>query len=1239
MNNLDYKYFLPPLFLSALVGILISCSQVNRNQKWHEESGYRWTKIDPGNGKTGFKKLNSEKIGINFKNHLPDSLIIKNRILLDGSGVATGDINNDGRPDIYFCQLDGPNKLYENMGNMHFKDITDSAGIAQKGYYSTGAVFADIDGDTDLDLLVTSLNNKNNIYLNDGKGHFTRDKNSGLGKSRGSTSIALADIDGDGDLDLYITNYRQKSARDVFNPKKLSWQNTVIKEGDKYELKPQFKSYYTLLHQKQGRPVRRKIGRIDELYINQGGIGKKWKGYRKIKSKNLGRHFLSSAEDPQGLKPDWGLTAKFHDINGDGLPDLYVCNDYWTPDRLWINQGNGIFKSADEKSIRNFSYSAMSVAFSDINGDGSSDIFVSEMLSPIHQRQLRQSGSETFSSGPGSFLKRPQYNQNSLYLNRGDTTFAEIANFSGLAASGWSWASKFIDVDLDGAQDLIVNTGNLFDLLDMDTQYQTQQEIMKGSVKDQSYLLEYPSLKLVNKIYRNNGDLTFTDYSKKWGFNNKDVSQGMATADLDNDGDLDIINNRLKQKTSIYENTVTAPRIEVKLKGLPPNTQAIGAKLTLTGGAKPQRRQVSSGGGYESGSQPVEMFAANGSNSLYHLAIRWPSGAKTTLDSLKANRIYEIDEPESEGGKAEPSENNNGKVKTIFKDVSGKMSYSHHDDLYPDFKIQPLLPERLSQEGPGMAWIDYNGDGNEDLWITSGKGGTTGILKYTGKGTYRSISLPDISYTASGDQTSIVGWSTQKSTVVVIGSANFEQKTARVPSAYIYNITSTGHISKQSIPGVPSTTGPLAAADYDGDGDVDLFIGGRSLPYFYPANATSRLYKNEDGNFILDQKNAKAFKKVGMVTSAVFSDIDGDGDSDLILATEWGPIKIFRNDNGLFHNVTAKWGMNKFYGWWKGLTVGDFNNDGRMDIVATNLGNNNSYKVYKNHPLKMYYDDFNGDHHLDIIESHYDSTLQGYVPRRRAYAFNSEVPSVVQNVKDNTDYAHSTLYDLLRGSLKMIDYKKINTLKSMVFINNGSSFKGHPLPTKAQLSTAFNAGVADINNDGNEDIFLSQNFFALPSQTPQMDAGRGLLLKGNGKGNFKAISGNKSGLKIYGEQRGAAFSDFNKDGRVDLAVSQNDAPVKLYLNQTPTRGYRIRLSGPKDNKNGINSSIRLVYRDGSKGPRREILAGSGYWSQNSPVQIMGAAKKVAKIEIDWFDGTKQFVNVSPNKKDYTIIHK
>ncbi len=280
-----------------------------------------------------------------------------------------------------------------------------------------------------------------------------------------------------------------------------------------------------------------------------------------------------------------------------------------------------------------------------------------------------------------------------------------------------------------------------------------------------------------------------------------------------------------------------------------------------------------------------------------------------------------------------------------------------------------MLPERLSKEGPGVAWIDYNRDGNEDLFVASGKGGKTGILKNMGNGTFNHIRLPDISRTAPGDQTSIVGWNTQKSTYIVVGSANFEQKNAQVPSAYIYRIPSLGRVSMQAIPGVPSTTGSLAAVDYDGDGSIDLFIGGRFLPYFYPMNATSRLFKNENGHFVLDKANAGVLKDVGMVTSAVFCDINGDGEPDLILATEWGPIKIFINNNGIFHNETKKWGMNKYDGWWKGLAVGDFNNDGRMDIVATNIGTNNNYRseLTKDHPLKMYYGDFNGNHHIDII--------------------------------------------------------------------------------------------------------------------------------------------------------------------------------------------------------------------------------------------------------------------------------
>ncbi len=1220
--------------LSFLIaGILTGCSS-NSRLHWVRENGYRWASVNPGYwGSTGFKELSAKQTGIDFVNHLPDSLIKKNHLLLNGSGVAAGDVNGDGLVDLYFTQLDGPNKLYENLGGMHFKDITASAGVALPDQYSTGAVFADVDGDGDLDLLVTSLNKDNVLFINDGHGHFHRSTDSGLGPSHGATTLTLADIDGDGDLDLYIANYRKKSVTDTFNMDQLTWKETTRKVGDKYELIPPFQNYFTIIYRKNRPPIRQETGEQDELYLNNG------KGVFK-KVTDLKHHFLNADGKPEGLKKYWGLTAKFFDLNGDGKPDLYVCNDFWSPDQIWINQGGGIFKKLNPKSIRNMSFSSMSMAVSDINRDGYPDIFVTEMLSPNHQNRLREAVPEVpFSMGAGIIFNQPQYNRNSLYLNREDTTFAEISNYSGVAATGWSWATKFLDVDLDGYEDLLVNTGNQFDLQDLDTQDSTYQKMLMGASRVGKYLSAYPPLRLTNKVYHNNGDLTFTDKSKDWGFHDADVSQGMATGDLDNDGDIDLAINRLNQKAVIYENTTNAPRIEVRLKGLPPNTQAIGAKIKLTGAKVPQQEQLLSGGDYESGSDPEVTFAANGKSNNYTLFITWPGGSKTKIDSVKKNRIYEVYESKTDNTDQDKQVKTHhvSVPKPWFKDVSNRVDFIHHEDVFKDFQVQPLLPERLSQEGPGLAWIDYNGDGYDDLWITSGKGGETAVFKNTGDGHFHQVKLPPVNHKANVDQTAVIGWKDGHFEQIAVGNANFENGSPDVPSAYLYKIAQgTNKVEADSLNKFISTTGPLAAADYNGDGKIDLFVGGRFIPGGYPLNATSRLYKNVDGKFVLDTANEATFQKIGMVTSAVFCDYDNDHDPDLICTTEWGTLKVFRNDHGIFHDVTKQLGLDKYSGWWQGVATGDFNNDGRMDIVATNMGLNSVYKTNFKHPIRLYYGDYNGDHRIDIIDSFYDESLKGYVPRLRVNAFQS-VPVITRNAHSNNRlFSRSTIKNIMGSYAAYAHYKEINTLQNMVFINNGKTFTAHPLPRLAQLSSANYVGVADVNNDGNEDIFLSQNFFDLRPKIPRIDSGRGLWLEGDGKGYFKVISGNVSGIKVYGDQRGAALGDFNNDGKVDLAISQNGGPVKLYLNQIKKRGYRIRLVGPEHNEDGIGSSIRLVYSDGTKGPRREIQSGSGYWSQNSYVQVMGAAKKVIAIDVNWFDGTKQQIQIKQSTMDYVV---
>lgn len=1226
----------PAQCLVVLLVSIVAATGCTRQSslEWNDEAGYRWTSLDVGSGEAvGFQRLDSSDTGISFVNRLTKEEISDRQTYLNGSGVAAGDVNGDGWTDLYFARLHGPNRLYENRGGFAFVDRTDSAGVAHDDYYSTSAVLADVDGDGDVDLLVGSVSKGVTIYLNDGTGQFAKQQDTGFEAGKGTMTLALADIEGDGDLDLYVANYKETSAKDLYSPEERERENTtrtvMTERGTKTELVPPFDEHYTIIERKGTPDRRRETAERDALYLNQGN-GR----FQKVSHPE--KRFLGPAGVPQGLAPDWGLNASFRDINQDGHPDLYVNNDYWTPDRIWINQGEGIFRAIDSLAIRNASLSSMTVDFADINHDGALDFFVTEMLSSVHSRRLRQVGAiDPFPTT--NVGDRPQYNRNSLYLNRGDGTYAELSYFSGMEASEWSWATRFLDVDLDGYDDLLVNTGFSYDIQDLDSQIRVGRKMLRTPGNDR-FLTEYPRLRLKNKSYRNSQDLTFARRSQRWGFSTeKDVSHGMATADFDRDGDLDLAINRLNAPAMLYENKASAPRVAVRLSGAPPNTNAIGATVSLTGGKggpAPQQEEVTAGGDYLSGSAPVVVFAAEPNNQNHVLTVRWPDGTTSTIDGVQANRLYEIQQSDI-SVEPTPPDTTTPNFVPIFEDVSGKISHRHHESEKSDYQIQPLLPVKLSEQGPGISWIDYDADGDDDLFIAAGRGGRLSIFENNGDGTFSVRTLGAVTETTSADQTTVLGWPTDRGTHLWIGTQNYEAGAVEAPSALHYSLQNRRVTERNHVAGILSTTGPLAAADYDGDQDLDLFVGGRFVPGLYPKDARSRFFINGEDGFVLDTSNSPTVESVGLVTGAVFTDYDQDGDPDLILSRAWDSLKLFENEDGTFRDRTKEVGLHQHTGWWNGVATGDFNNDGRPDIVATNWGTNSPYQLDTGHPLKMYYRDFNDDQSMELIESYYDPAIGGYVPRRKLPTFLST--PVPFRTTSNKEFASTTLTALLGGDPdRYLFTKEINTLRSTVFVNKQGMFSARALPKHAQFSAAFDAEVFDYNNDGNEDLFLSQNFFEVHAPFPRLDAGRGLLLKGNGLGDFKAIPGQESGLTAYGEQRGSAVSDFNGDGKVDLTLAQNNFVTKLYENQVSKAGIVVRLQGPPANRAAIGASIRLIYPNGSKGPRRTVQAGSGYWSQSSVTQILGYSQFPVHIEVTWPSGRTRTVDASKGTQTYRI---
>ncbi|MFO7847240.1 MAG: FG-GAP-like repeat-containing protein [Balneolaceae bacterium] len=1231
-----------PLLLAVLLytillcsGFIIGCSP-SSDLEWNYEEGYRWAEISPGYfGSTGFQTLSASQTGIEFNNRITREEIDDNRHYLNGSGVAAGDINGDGLVDLYFAGLSEPNRLYKNLGGMKFEDITDRAGVAQEEYNSTGAVFADVNGNGYLDLLVTALYGENVLYLNDGEGNFTKDENSGLGPSMGSNTMALADFTGNGYPDLYITNYKEKSVKDIYTTRELDWQNILneplINPDDHYTLIPPFDEHYELVRDEGALAGISELGRRDEFYLNQGGKFEKMTNTEEI--------FLDEYGKPFGLQQDWGLTAKFQDITGNGLTDLYVCNDFHTPDRIWLNQGNGTFKAAGWQAIRNLSYSCMGVDFSDINRNGKTDIFTTEMLDPDYEHRMSQAPSEGHTPVKiGDIKTRPMYNRNSLFIQREDTTWAETSWMSGAEATGWSWATRFMDIDLDGYEDLIVSTGYLYDILDIDAQYKMIQNRRNMDEHFLEFIDLVEPLDKANRILRNNGDNTFTDITHDWGLGEKDVSHGMVFADLNNNGVHDVILNRMNREAIILENTTNAPRVAVRLKGKSSNTQAVGAKIELTGGPVHQQKEVAVGGDYTSGSDAMAVFAADADNTQHEIRIRWPDGQHSIIEAVHPNRMYEIyQDSVSVTNNSMVTESNPTKSAPIFENVSDRINYRHYEEPFNDFDFNALLPFKLSQQGPGVAWIDLNQNGKDELLMSSGRGGSLSILEYEESGNFSSMDMEFLTEKAPGDQTAIIGWNENDYTRVLIGSSNYEQGTSRASSMFHYRISRDGTAEKDSIPGVLSTTGPLAAADVSGNGYLDFFLGAGFKPGQYPAGADSRVVRNEEGIFRPDQVNSRMFAELGLVTGAVFTDYDRSGSQDLLVSTEWGTLRLFKNENGEFKEITEQVGLDKWSGMWKGVATGDFTNNGLPDFVAANIGLNSPYQIKQNQPLRIYYTNTEGIRSKDIIDAFADENGE-YIPRNRLYKFQEQQVGL-NHMSSHKEFAGATLKEILGDRYDQTPYKVVNTLEHMIFINKGDHFEAYPLPREAQISAGFHVGVADFDNDGNEDVFLSQNNFTVPPDKSRMDAGRGLVLMGDGNGGFTPLSGSESGIKIYGEQRGAAFNDFNQNGKVDLAVSQNGNKMKLYLNRTEKAGYTVTLQGPPSNRNGVGSGVRLVYENGEKGPLREIQSGSGYWSQNSYTQVMGPGENVIKqIEIIWFDGIKEVTDANPGQMNYMILH-
>lgn len=1202
-------------------------------EPWHEEIGYRWRTLQrTSGGEPGFTVMSPSRTGITTQNDISDDALAANRFLLNGSGVALGDVDGDGWVDVYLARIAAPNVLYRNLGDWRFDDVTGVAGVAGDDRATTGTALVDYDGDGDLDLFITALDRGTALYVNDGSGTFREKTDAGLIAEGAGHTMAFADIDGDGDLDLYVTNYKQMAGGDLFSPAERAFNQLIQEENDEFSIAPALRSHYRLVRQ-PNRMSAVELAEPDILYVNNGLGGFEAASF-------TGGRFRDEEGQPLTEAPrDWGLAAGFQDIDGDGDPDLYVANDFESVDRLWLNDGTGRFQLAPRMALRVTSHSSMAVAFADADRDGDVDFFVADMLSRDRRRRRTQEP-PTSPDVPtiGVIDDRPQRPRNTLFVNRGDGTFAEIANAAGLAASGWSWGSLFLDVDLDGYDDLLVGNGNRFDLLDGATQ---RTPIGFGSW--QRAILRFPPLSLANAAFRNRGDLTFEDVSVKWGFGvEEDITHGLAPADLDHDGDLDLVLNRLNAPARLLRNDATGNRIAIRVRGRFPNTQGVGAVLRIQDGEGTQRKEVTAGGLYLSSGEPLYSFGV-GDASAVTLTIEWPDGNQTVIDNLLPNREYEIVEPSPSnavgGGPSVAA------TPTLFRDTSADIKFLHVERGYPEFARQPLLSSGLSRLGPGITWYDADHDGDPDLLIPSGVGGRLSYYRNEGS-TF--TGFPLLVDPSPLDQTTVLPLpgSAQRISLLV-GQMNYESSTQgaarQAASVLQINASVSAFRSAQfrplratdAVPGTPSSTGPLAMADYDGDGDLDLFVGGRVLPARYPIAATSRLFANDGGTLTGDAAANRVLQSLGLVSDALWTDVDADGDPDLVLALEWGPIRLLRNDGGVLEDVTDNWNLGAYRGRWNGVTAGDLDGDGRMDLVATNWGRNTALQMSEARPLRVFFADFDNNGTLDVVEAQLDQRIGDFAPLSGLATLTAAMPFLKRNVQSYAVFADAGVRGVIGAPLSNASTLDVTVSDHTLFLNRGDRFEAVALPFEAQLAPSFGATIADFDGDGNEDVFLAQNFFATRPDRGRHAAGLGLVLLGDGTGRLRPLSSAASGVRAFGDQRGAAVADYDGDGRIDLAVTQNAGTTVLLRNQTAAPGVRVRLIGDESNPDAIGAVVRLRYADGL-GPAREIRAGGGYWSHDDVVQVFGRRADPEGLWIRWPDGTITEPDIDPSALDVSV---
>jgi len=1152
--------------------------------------------------KTVFTRKFASETGITFNNTITpdDSLnLLTYEYFYNGGGVAIGDVNNDGLSDIYFSGNTVSSRLYLNQGNLKFKDITEQAHVGTKTW-ATGVTMVDLNKDGLQDIYVcvadyrSDEHRKNLLFINKGidkngvPAYAEEAEKYGLADTGYATQATFFDYDKDNDLDVYVIRVN-----------KADIDPNIIRQRKKPQYDPS----------------------VDKLYRNNGN-----------------NTFTDVAVEAGITTEGFGLGVVVSDINQDGWPDLYIANDFIYSDQLLINNRNGTFTDSIKNYIKHTSQFSMGTDIADFNNDGLMDIITVDMMPADNKRQKLMNGVKTYDEFQLA-LKRgymPQQVRNNLQLNNGNGTFSEISQAAGVYQTDWSWSALFADYDNDGNRDLLITNGIRKDIthLDFVTYHAMQKRSRFGTESADKQIKrmvdEMEGVKKMNYLFRNNGNLTFSNKAAEWGLTDLSYSTGAAYADLDNDGDLDLVMNNIDDDAFVYENTINEPNktrkqgdkannfLRLKLAG---GVLNYGAKVTLKYAGQKQVAEYSPSRGFQSAVEQALHFGLGPVKQIDSLEITWPDGKYQLMKNVPANQILILQHQQAQ--ESAPQIKQPGP--TLFVEVSEKygIDYKHQDKEYVDFKVQPLLPHKYSQNGPGIAVGDVNGDGLDDFYVGGGANYAGKLFLQTQSSKFKSTNIT--TQMSLADEMGVLFFDADNDKdldlFIVSGGSESRPELGKYQNRLFRN-DGKGNFTedKAALPGMSISGSVVIAADFDNDQDLDLFIGGRVQPQKYPLAVKSCILRNEGGKFV-DATSAvcKELNNIGMVTSALWTDFDNDGQIDLLVAGEWMPLTFYKNTNGKFENVTAATGLIGTSGWWNSLIAGDFDNDGDTDYIAGNLGLNSRFKASVKEPVEVYAKDFDKNGSIDPIMGFYLDGQKYPVPGRDEMV--DQIVSTRRDFPTYESYASKTFAEMyskekLDGSYVV----KADNFKSSYIENLGNGkFRLKALPMRAQMAPIFGMSAQDFNQDGNLDLVLTGNSSATEVLTGAYDAFVGLYLQGNGKGQFVPIPTAKSGFFVDGDAKGLA-QIILKNGQPLTLVSQFNNSIKAFtlneqLSEKPSKMVSLK---PMD-------AYGIALLNNGRRRKCEFYYGSTYLSQSSRQIAFGP--EVKSVEIFSYNGQKRNINL------------